>query len=598
MRLKQLFLLAVIYCIGFLFLLPKQHPTFAQIVFTDDFSTEYEKWQDIRNTFHMWSIVNEQADVFISQGSTLAELIPKNEYWNDEWKNYVYKLDYTFLEGADKALSFWFKDILNWYQFHFVGNMYILSHVKNGIEVWRESGSLVLDAGRKYRMEVHLEDGKITFFKDGIKEFEYTDPTFENDYGRIGLKSGAGSVVPTHVQFDNIEVSLIEKSTEEILKIETIKQTDPLWKDTEYDSAVKWAQDNRYGIGDWGCLITSINMILKYHNITNFIDGTEITPKTLNNWLIQQPDGYIGTGLVNWSAITRLVKQIHDTTGTVNLEYSRISHTAHSENKLQTAITEIENKKPVILEIPGHFLVGNGVAPNKDDLHITDPAYTYSILSNHNSNLLSTRLLTPSNTDLSYIHMGHTASVSVSLLDNSGSVPKQYQSYPQTLMSFPEKQETTEYILHELAKPESGIYTITITSDSETVQPFELAVFAYDIDANVSNLTFSGLAGTVHNPTVVTILFDKNGPSILSQKSTYETLLNQITNLLQTNEIKKHYVALELERLALAAMHANTQDKIRYIFALKHTIAWYSEYISKSGQESLINTLIKIQENM
>ena len=93
MKLKQITHFFCCCCIGFLYLFFIQQPVHAQVVFTDDFSNEYEKWQDVRNTFDLWSIVQQQADVFINNWSTLAEIIPKDEYWNNEWKNYIYKLD-------------------------------------------------------------------------------------------------------------------------------------------------------------------------------------------------------------------------------------------------------------------------------------------------------------------------------------------------------------------------------------------------------------------------------------------------------------------------------------------------------------------------
>ena len=134
MKLKQIILFFCGCSIGIFHLLTTQQPVFAQVVFTDDFSNEYEKWQDVHNTFDLWSIVQQQADVYINTWSTMAEIVPKDAYWNAEWKNYIYKLDYTFIRGADKALSFWYQDALNWYQFHFIGENFILSHVENGVE--------------------------------------------------------------------------------------------------------------------------------------------------------------------------------------------------------------------------------------------------------------------------------------------------------------------------------------------------------------------------------------------------------------------------------------------------------------------------------
>jgi hypothetical protein len=590
MKTKQLIIstFTYLFVVSIYLILPSQ--SYAQVVFTDDFSNGYEQWQDVRSTFDLWTIVDERANVFVNTRSTLAELIPKNEFWDNNWKNYIYKLDYIYIQGADKLLSFWYKDTLNWYQFHFVGNNYILSHIKNGVEVWKHTGELILISGTTYSMEVHLDDGNIKFILDGNQILNITDPTFDNDHGTIGIKSGAGSIWPTHVQFDSIQVSLISDIKDFILPINLLKQTDPLWKDVEYDSASIWAKNNT-GIGAWGCLVTSINMVLDHHEIYNFTDGTKITPQSLNNWLNSQSDGYIGPGLVNWSAITRLVKQIHDLNGTVNLEYSRAG------NNIQTAITEIKNNNPVILDIPGHFVVGNGFNQLQDDLYISDPAYSRTLLSEHPNQLKSTRLLTPSNTDLSYIHISHNNDILTTIKNDQGNLPDTYQSFSQTLSSYPDLETSQEYKLHEFAKPESGIYELEVINNTEISRNYTITIFAYDIDANLIDLTYSGIIGTNNNPTILKINYNKQGETILSNNSSYQQLLNDIIQLKDQNEIKKHYVAYELNQLTNAAIHANTENKPRYINAIKSSIQWYSDHISDNAVELLNQRLLEISTN-
>ncbi len=592
MKLKQITHFFCGCCICFLYLFFTQQPVSAQVVFTDDFSNEYEKWQDVRNTFDLWSIVQQQADVFINNWSTLAEIIPKDEYWNNEWKNYIYKLDYTYLVGADKALSFWYQDLANWYQFHFIGDNYILSHIENGIEVWRQIGPLRLEVEKKYTMEVYLKDGTITFLKDGEQQFQYSDPTFNNDYGRIGLKAGAGAIFPTHVQFDNVVVTLISDVVDYILPISTLKQTDPLWNDNEYDSASHWSTAG-VGIGDWGCLVTSISMILKYHGIYTFPDGSEITPATLNAWLKNQPDGFIGSGLVNWSAVSRLVKQIHNTSGTANLEYSRIAG-----DDLETAKTQIQNNIPVILEVPGHFLVGNGVKQDLSDIFITDPLYPHELLSQHQKPLQSTRLLTPSFTDLSYIHMSHDSTIFVELTNPDSTTPPNYQTYSQFIFNQSQTTKSPELLLHELAKPETQNYLVAISSTTQKPEPFTLTIFTYDINANFTNLTYKGIAGTIDSPTLLTIHFDKNTASTLDSNSSFQHLIADISALENQKEITKKYVAQDLLGLAHVAVNSTLANKQRYRTALTTMTDWYSPFITQSGKNILTERLAEINKNL
>ena len=89
-------------------------------------------------------------------------------------------------------------------------------------------------------------------------------------------------------------------------------QLDPLWASDEYDSASSWAEEDQYGIGRWGCALTSAAMVFAHHEVNSPIDGLESTPKVLNEWLRAQPDGYVRNGLVNWIALTRYVREAEE----------------------------------------------------------------------------------------------------------------------------------------------------------------------------------------------------------------------------------------------------------------------------------------------
>jgi hypothetical protein len=67
-------------------------------------------------------------------------------------------------------------------------------------------------------------------------------------------------------------------------------------------------------------------MVFKYNGVKKLPNGKELNPDTLNNWLITQKDGYIGNGMVNWLALSRLSKQaisINNITEFDALEYNR-----------------------------------------------------------------------------------------------------------------------------------------------------------------------------------------------------------------------------------------------------------------------------------
>lgn len=575
------------------------------ILFEDDFSNGFEKWQSVRDNFEMWSIVDQQADVFVDTASTLAELVPKDEFWNPDWKNIVYELDYKFLEGIDKNISFGFKDVKNWYEIHFVGSTYFLSHLKNGRVVWDDVGTGSPVAGQFSRVRIELNEGSIVVYIDGKKIIDVVDPTFDNDYGKIGIKAGAGTVYPTHAIYDNILVKALETGVK--LAVPVFKQIDPVWADEEYDTASYWVgqSSENTGIGDWGCLISSIAMVMNYHGIDSMPDGDAINPSTLNAWLNSQEDGYLGAGLVNWLAVTRLTRLIHEQNETPNLEYLR-----HDGEDLGVAETEISAGNPVVLEIPGHFLVGTGVVENTEiepgaetelgtptsDLYITDPAYIYEKLSEHNKALVSTRTLTPSFTDLSYIHLSSTAGANIEIKNEDGTEITTLQSFEEYLESdgFLEvagtPQTSPAMKIVEISKPNPGNYIIELSQ--EVFGESEINIFAYDLDGNLSNLSFTGKFG--QNPIKLKLIYKNDGVSTIHEIYDFSMYLNDIKKMYQLGEIKKHYVALELKKLTTLASESSPTNYQKYKAALTQTIEWYSPHISENSQLFLLDQLTKI----
>jgi hypothetical protein len=199
---------------------------------------------------------------------------------------------------------------------------------------------------------------------------------------------------------------------------------------------------------------------------------------------------------------------------------------------------------------------------------------------------------------LSFINLAHDTSIQVDFTNELGDIPENYQQYKQFLTGFVSHTQSPEYNLHEISKPNSGNYQIKITSNSNLPQYFKITIFTYDIDANLSNLTYEGIAGSQENPTILTIHYDKNGSSSLSSNANYELLLADIHNLFNQNKITKHYVLFELNKLTLAAINSQAENKLRYINAITSTINWFSNYIDDSAMEILSKRLWEIQNNL
>lgn len=102
------------------------------ILFSEDFSSDLSKWEGTRGNNHLWKIIDGQAEATVNSGFTITELIPKDEYWNDDWENLKVEFDFTPILGADKNFSFKFTDLNNWYEIHFNNELVELKGVTDG----------------------------------------------------------------------------------------------------------------------------------------------------------------------------------------------------------------------------------------------------------------------------------------------------------------------------------------------------------------------------------------------------------------------------------------------------------------------------------
>lgn len=449
-------------------------------VFQDDFSQGFSKWETTRTRPELWKVVDEQAEAYITTRSTVIEMVPKTEYWNSHWQNIEYELDYTPLEGSDKNISFGFENLANWYEFHFVDSFYNLVRVLNGSTPFSINRPFTMINGQTYRVKIRFNSGLISIWINGELVGEEYDPTFNQNYGKIGIKAGTGAVAPTRVRFDNISVTELTEPTAPA-QVTLFKQSDPLWAEQEYDSATRWSQNPT--IRRWGCALTSMAMILRYHGLTQLPDGSDLTPATLNAWLKSQADGYLGEGALNWLAVTRLTKQLSDQQGTPALEYRAVSG-----SDLATAQQEISAQKPVVLQLPGHFVVGDTVLPA--DIGIKDPAYTFTQLSQHRTPILSTRTFQPSHTDLSYLLFLHDPELQLTITDESGQTVAQTRLTEQ--LRDPVTGRQTRSLTQTLvAQPRAGTYRIAVSAQRS--QTYTLQAWVYDPAGQPTRLNHSGV---------------------------------------------------------------------------------------------------------
>lgn len=387
------------------------------------------------------------------------------------------------------------------------------------------------------------------------------------------------------------------QSEEVVLDVPLFKQTDPLWTNEVYDTATKWAGSNS-GIGRWGCAMTSAAMVFNYHKITKLPDGSSLNPKNLNKWLISQPDGYVGNGLINWIALSRLSKL--SKSQNPNFTYDALEYSRNNSDDQAFFKANIDNSLPTILGQPGHFVVGKGYSSST--IFINDPGFDREDLSSYSDTFLSMGTYTPSNTDLSYIMIVNNSKINAGLLDDQGQpVGFSFEEEPVIDPSGSGSSSNESLSVRYVEKPGSGDYRIEIVSN-ETKQ-YDLDVYLYDTDGNVVTKKIIGVVGE-DDLDVYIINYSKETNSLNSIKSevSFDSLIKDIEQFYELGNIK----SLAIKRLLI--LEVNHIEKVNnrnkklarvHLLAFPHLVrALVPRHIDFNASQSLIQSINDLRESL
>ena len=167
----------------------------------------------------------------------------------------------------------------------------------------------------------------------------------------------------------------IELESGTVLDVPLLKQTDPQWAAITYDASDKQTLWCGTDIGDCGCALTSISMLLQYYGSVNLVGGLTTLPGDLNTYFLQDQKcllnqcvsrGYV-FGDVRWSVVNQLSRQAWDAFGTAKVQYMGGGSLDPRE--------DIAAGKPVIGKAldKSHWFVVKGMVDN--DLKINDPIF-------------------------------------------------------------------------------------------------------------------------------------------------------------------------------------------------------------------------------
>ncbi|MCL5432978.1 MAG: C39 family peptidase [Patescibacteria group bacterium] len=346
------------------------------------------------------------------------------------------------------------------------------------------------------------------------------------------------------------------KSSEIDLNVPLIKQTSDPWQSQIYDSANRWSPLSPT-IRDWGCAMTSAVMILKYYGINKLPDNTDINPGSLNTWLNNQPDGYVGDGLTNWIAISRLSKLAK--THNPDFKYGALEFSKIWGDDKNQLTNDIKNNQPDILEVPGHFIVGKGIKENT--FNINDPYYDRLTLEDYSNTFLTLNRYIPSDSDLSYIMLTSEGSLKISFKDSSNN-PLGVQFTQQPLVNDSDNSKTSGKPLEILyvQKPDGGDYQVYLTA--ENLKIYELKIYLYDQEGNVNIKNQKGILDPAGQD-IININLDKNDSSNSSIKKivTFQSTINDVNRLRKLNLILNNAISKNLINLIKNAEKDFTKRK-------------------------------------
>lgn len=507
----------------FFFLIPRS--AYASTIFSDDFENGSSKWNVLLGN---WVIRDGKYGAIAPDTYHNAESLANLDITTPD---YSIELDMYPIRGIDRTIRFRRDSniISGVYDMHFTNDGIIANY---GLHSNYVLVNHPYEDNYSYHIKVILKGQRFQFLIDNQVIFDFVDSNYVFDGHESFSLVVATGTVPTEAYFDNVRIYTDQNEDDSSLNVPLLKQTDPLWKDEIYDSANVWSPGNPF-ISRWGCAITSAAMVLNYNNINKLPDGTDLNPKSLNSYLKSVPDGYVRNGATNWIRVANIAKLAKFQNP--NFQYDALEYLWHN-NDNSILDQDLANNIPDILQVtmPNngmHFVVAKG--NDNGEIQINDPGFNNNTLASYGNTYVSSRRYIPANSDLSYIMLVVNPNVVLDLKNSVGdSVGDSIVEEPigdlEGTLQNPVGPLKTFY----LPKPESGQYTLSVTSPDGN--PFTLDEYFYDKDGNVKVSTVSGAGDNIY---VVNFDKDDSNNSSSHELVTFDSLRQEIVNGYNNHEI-------------------------------------------------------------
>ena len=526
---------------------------------------DQDDWQLVKGDWQTWRVVEGRLQAKLQPPPTIAAITPQAESW-PVTGDYQLSFNYLPLDDSHKNLAILFDQhwstkghvYLDFLSFHFIDGQLHVEYFLKGFACRSAVIPYDLTVGQSYRVNIIYQqpdfslviDDQLVFSTIGDHDFW---PAFTAG-GRPLFYISRGSDPQSAAEFSQFDLKFTPS-----LVVPYVSQLDSAWADQVYGDQLVTGTSLR--IADYGCALSDVVMLLNYYGYQAFPDvelipaairGQAITPGSLNYWLQQVEDGYLAGSLLNWLAISRLTAILAKAKAEVDLPVLEFTW---AEFDPQLIKEQLLANQPVIADLDDHFVLITGLVMTDSlisDYLVHDPLTGPSLLSNNQHSIVSLRLFTPSQTDLSYWLLLDTQAPQLQVRDEQDVVLT--ASASEQVLNF--QQQT--YYLSYWAKPSAGDYQC-FSSQQQVTNLNQTQLLVYWADGQVQ--IFRPL------PSFWSLAFEKQQPAKL-------TAINQLASqdwLIYQQRLWQQLLDLQQLQLILA----NWQNVSRYQQLMAQFLSFY-----------------------
>jgi len=461
-------------------------------------------WELVLGDLDEWQVVEGRLQgqlpappMFSNSRSAITPRVP---LWPVQG-NYQFSFDFTPLDTADKNFGVLFdyyinnkgKVILSYLSFHFINQQVYIETFEGNFLTHKTLVPHPLNPGQTYHFHLIFQKPDFALYVDEQLLFSSKN---DQDFWPIFLEPGRPFFYLTKGNYDQSAViysNFVLQYYPQLL-VTYFSQLHASWANVVYDHSQEFFNP-ALTIGSSGCALTNAVMLLNYYGFDTFPDqetwlselrGKTINPETLNIWLKNEADGYLGVALVNWLAITRLTKLLSQ-----SVETNQLLEFTYADYQENLVSEELGAGRPVIADLDGHFVILTGIVENSEDGEpisylINDPVDSeHTILDFKEDPIKSLRLFKSSQTDLSYFLLLSPEELNLQLIN----VEKNLElpavvAREENLLKIDQ-----DYYLYYWPKPADGKYLWQFNiNDLEKLQLAQLFIYQRDAQLQIFNL--------------------------------------------------------------------------------------------------------------